>query len=85
MDGLMKGEATEEEEKIRNREHDDAGKKLKDVEYCAERKVTNLELVTGMWVLVASHESIAKYITDVDGTGFTRVWKQSRFHSCRHH
>jgi hypothetical protein len=56
----MQGEATEEEQENRNREHSDAGNKLKDVEYCTEKKETDLELVTGMWVWVASDESIAK-------------------------
>jgi hypothetical protein len=85
IDHLKKGEATPAEQAIRNREHSDAGNKLKNVEYCAELKSTDLELVS-MWVSVASHGSIAKYIPDVDApTGLTRVWKQSRFHSCWHH
>lgn len=57
---LGKGEATKEEQEIRNREHRGASKKLKDVEYCAEQKTTDLELVDGV-------EAIA---------GLTRVWKQ---------
>jgi hypothetical protein len=85
MEDLMKGESTPEEQEIRNREHNDAGNKLKDVEYCAELKSTDLEQIS-MWVLVVSHGSIAKYIPDVDGAaGLMRVWKQSRFHSCQHH
>jgi hypothetical protein len=82
---LKNGEATPEEQAIRNREHSDAGNKLKNVEYCDERKGTDLEIVS-TWVLIASHGSIAKYISDVDGaTGLMRVWKQSRFRSCWHH
>jgi hypothetical protein len=82
LEQLVNGEATPEEQEIRNREHRGASKKLKDVEYCAEQKSTDLELV-GTWVLVSSHGSIAKYISDVDGAaGLMRVWKQSRFHSC---
>jgi hypothetical protein len=84
MEDLMKGESTPEEQELRSREHRDASNKLKDVEYCAELKSTDLELV-GMWVLVVTHGSIAKYILDVDGAaGLMRVWKQSRFHSCWH-
>jgi hypothetical protein len=55
---LKKGEATPEEQAIRNREHSDSGNKLKNVEYCDERKSTDLEIVS-TWVLVASHGSIA--------------------------
>jgi hypothetical protein len=85
IEDLVKGELTLKEQEIRNREHSDAGNKLKDVEYCAELKSTDL-VEAGMWVLVVSHGSIAKYISDVNGVaGFIKVWKQSRFHSCWHH
>ncbi|KAJ8592837.1 hypothetical protein M405DRAFT_931233 [Rhizopogon salebrosus TDB-379] len=45
LEQLVNGEATPEEQEIRNREHRAASKKLKDVEYCAEQKGTDLELV----------------------------------------
>jgi hypothetical protein len=58
MENLRRGELTPEEQEIRNREHSDAGNKLKDAEYCAELASTDLEQV-GTWVLVVSHGSIA--------------------------
>ncbi|KAJ8581209.1 hypothetical protein M405DRAFT_634361 [Rhizopogon salebrosus TDB-379] len=63
---MNKKEATAEEQEIRNREHSDAGKKLKDVEYCAEAKCTNLVQVvdagatgfTRVWKQATAKEDI---------------------------
>ncbi|KAG2125858.1 hypothetical protein BD769DRAFT_1640377 [Suillus cothurnatus] len=45
MDQCAKGQATQEEQEIRNKEHSGADKKRKDVKYCAELKSTALETV----------------------------------------
>jgi hypothetical protein len=54
MDQCAKGQATPEEQEIRNKEHRGADKKRKNVKYCAELKDTALETV-GMWVVVDNH------------------------------
>jgi hypothetical protein len=77
FEDIGKGEATPEEQEIRNREHSAASKKMKNVEYCAEKKVTDLDLV-GTWVF-AAHGLIVKHLPDVEGAaGLMRVWKQSK-------
>ncbi|KAG0706642.1 hypothetical protein DFH29DRAFT_900607 [Suillus ampliporus] len=45
MEQCANGEASQEEQEIRNKEHSGAGKKLKDVEYCAELKSNTLTQV----------------------------------------
>lgn len=81
FEDIGKGEATPEEQEIRNREHRAASKKEKNVEYCAEKKVTDLDLV-GTWVFAALG-LIVKRLPDVENAaGLTRVWKQSKSLSC---
>lgn len=57
MDQCAKGQATEKEQEIRNREHSGADRKMKNVKYCTELKTTALESV-GTWVIVDHHVSI---------------------------
>ena len=82
---LGRGEATPEEQQIRNIEHSGTRKKQKNVKYCAEKKFNDLEQVSTL-VFVASHELMAKYSPDVEGAaaGLMRVWKQSKFLSWHH-
>jgi hypothetical protein len=57
MDQCAKGQATPEEQELRNREHSGADRKMKNVKYCTELKTTALESV-GTWVVVNHHVSI---------------------------
>ncbi|KAG2138221.1 hypothetical protein BD769DRAFT_1434765, partial [Suillus cothurnatus] len=74
MDQCAKGQATREEQEIRNKECSGADKKWKDVKYCAELKSTALETIdvggaTGlipvvMHVIVTAHKEIPGELTD---------------------
>ncbi|KAG2129991.1 hypothetical protein BD769DRAFT_1453255, partial [Suillus cothurnatus] len=72
MDQCAKGQATREEQEIRNKEHSGADKKRKDVKYCAELKSTALETVDvggaagliPVWRQITAHKEIPGELTD---------------------
>ncbi|KAG2107834.1 hypothetical protein BD769DRAFT_1500263 [Suillus cothurnatus] len=72
MDQCTKGQATREEQAIRNKEHSGAHKKRKDVKYCAELKSTALETVDvggaagliPVWRQITAHKEIPGELTD---------------------
>jgi len=68
--------------KIRNRGYGGAGKKLKNVEYCAVLEQTDFVSV-GKWVVIASHgleiEQLSHAGADV---GSIKLWRHSKFYNC---
>ncbi|KAG1730664.1 uncharacterized protein EDB91DRAFT_1059251, partial [Suillus paluster] len=59
MEQCKNGESSPAEQEIRNREHGGAGKKLKDVEYCAELKSNTLQQVAlNDMVVVTTQEGL---------------------------
>jgi hypothetical protein len=72
MDQCARGQATPEEQELRNREHSGAGRKLKNVKYCTELKTTALESVDvngaagliPVWRQITAREDIPGELTD---------------------
>lgn len=72
MDQCAKGQATPEEQELRNREHSGADRKLKNVKYCTELKTTALESVDvggaagliPVWRQITARVEIPGEITD---------------------
>lgn len=72
MDQCAKGQATPEEQEIRNKEHSGADRKMKNVKYCTELKTTALESVDvggaagfiPVWRQITARDEIPGEITD---------------------